>query len=297
VADERAGESGRAGAATAGDAEAEVAAIARAGEPDRYLAALLAPAPQREALMALAAFAAELARIPHRAVREPFMGEVRLQWWRDALALREDKSAGHAVAEAVRRAARRHELPPGLLGGMIDARASELLATPFHDDAALHDFLHRTEGAQFALAYRVAGAGPLPDIEAAFAAAGRAYGLARLLLGLHRDLALGRVPLAQTEVAAAGLTPRELLAGAADDKAEALVRAHVAQIRGSLAEARRSVRTLPRPARTAFLPLALVGSYVRLLERQGGGALRAELEIVPLTRVWKVATAHLLGRP
>jgi 15-cis-phytoene synthase len=294
VADEQAGESTGTGESEPG---AEVAAIARAGEPDRYLAALLAPAPQREALMALAAFATELARIPHRAVREPFMGEIRLQWWRETLALREDESAGHVVADAVRRAARRHDLPPVLLRGMIDARASELLATPFHDEAALHDFLHRTEGAQFALACRVAGPDALPDIEAACTAAGRAYGLARLLLGLHRDLALGRVPLAQSQVAAAALTPRELLAGAADDKVEALVRAHVAHIRGNLAEARRSVRALPRPARTAFLPLALVGSYVRLLEHQGGGALRAELEIVPLTRVWKIAMAHLLGRP
>ena len=85
VADEQAGESGGAGVATEGGAGAEVADIARAGEPDRYLAALLAPAPQREALLAMAAFATELARIPRRAVREPFMGEVRLQWWRDAL--------------------------------------------------------------------------------------------------------------------------------------------------------------------------------------------------------------------
>jgi phytoene synthase len=295
VADERAGESGGAGAATEGGAD--IADTARAGEPDRYLAALLAPAPQREALLALAAFATELARIPRRAVREPFMGEVRLQWWRDALALPEAESAGHAVADGVRRAARRHGLPAALLGGMIDARGAELLAAPFDDDAALYDFLQRSEGTQFALACQVTGFAVRPDIEAACAAAGRAYGLARLLLGLPSSLALGRVPLAQTQVAAAGLTVQDLLAGAAGDKADALVRVYTAQIRGGLAEAHRFARGLPLPARTAFLPLALVGSYVRLLERQGGEALRAAPEIVPLTRVWKVGMAHLLGRP
>ena len=36
---------------------------ARAGEPDRYLAALLAPRTERADLLALAAFAAELARV------------------------------------------------------------------------------------------------------------------------------------------------------------------------------------------------------------------------------------------
>ncbi|HEY7552799.1 MAG TPA: squalene/phytoene synthase family protein [Hyphomicrobiaceae bacterium] len=293
MADEQEDESG--GAATEGGAD--IADIARAGEPDRYLAALLTPAPQRQALLALAAFATELARIPRRAVREPFMGEVRLQWWRDALARPEAESAGHAVADGVRRAARRHGLPAALLGGMIDARGAELLAAPFHDDAALYDFLQRSEGAHFALACRVTGFGVRPDVEAASATAGRAYGLARLLLGLPRSLALGRVPLAHTRIAAAGLTAQDLLAGAGGDKAEALVRAYIAQIRGSLAEARGLARALPRPARTAFLPLALVGSYVRVLERQGSEALRAAPEIVPLTRVWKVGMAHLLGRP
>jgi phytoene/squalene synthetase len=74
------------------------------------------------------------------------------------------------------------------------------------------------------------------------------------------------------------------------------LQAYHAQIRGNLLDARRFARLLPRGERVAFLPLALVEPYVRVLERQGGGALRAEVQIVPLTRVWRVAAAHLLGR-
>jgi phytoene synthase len=279
---------------------AEVAEVARAGEPDRHLAALLAPAPEREALLALAAFAAELARIPHRAVREPFMGEIRLQWWRDALVRDPGESSGSSVADAVRIAVRHYDLPTPLLAGMIDARGLELLPAPFTDEGALQDHLWRTEGALFALACRVLGPGmrqaPGPDIEAASAAAGRAYGLARLVAGLPRSLSLGRVPLARTGIAAAGLTEAELLAAPDDARAAALLQAAHAQIRGNLAEARRLVRAVPRQARIAFLPLALVGPYLRLLERRGVGALRAEVQIVPLTRVWRIGAAHLLGR-
>jgi phytoene synthase len=296
------------------DGAAEIAAVARAGEPDRYLAALLAPEPQRAALLALAAFAAELARIPHRAVREPYMGEIRLEWWRTALGFSGNGndgrgSSGHAVADAMRSAVRRYNLPVAALDAMIDAHALELQAAPFRDDAALQAFLDRTEGALFALAARVAGpvagptAGPVarlgarPRIEAACAAAGRAYGLARLLLRLPHSLALGRMPLAQTQVAAAGLSAHELIAGTVGEtEGEALLRACFAQIRGSLAEARRLVRPLPRRQRVAFLPLALVGPYLRLLERQGGGALREERQMVPLRRVWALAAAHVLGR-
>jgi phytoene synthase len=299
VAEGRAGESADSNAPH--DGAAEVAAIARAGEPDRYLAALLAPEPQREALLALAALAAELARIPHRAVREPFMGEIRLQWWRTALGVGEADggadSGGHAVAEAVRSAVRSYNPPAALLDDMLDARALELRAAPFEDDAALGGFLDKTEGALFALACRVVGVSTTPQIEAACRAAGRAYGLARLLLRLPRTLALGRVPLAQTQIAAAGLSPHELLAGTdTGAAAEALMDACFAQIRGNLAEASRLVRDLPRRERVAFLPLALVRPYLRVLERQGGGALREEVQIVPLARVWAVAAAHMLGR-
>jgi 15-cis-phytoene synthase len=254
-------------------------------------------------LLTLAALAAELARIPHRAVREPFMGEMRLQWWRTALGLTdsgaegEGEVGGHIVADAMRAAVRGYNLPVALLDEMIESRAQELLAAPFQDDTALYGFLDKTEGALFVLACRVVGLGASPEIEAACTAAGRAYGLARLLQRLPRSLALGRVPLAQVQVEAAGLSAHELLAGTDSGTGdEALLRTYFAQIGRSLAEARRLVRGLPRRGRVAFLPLALVGPYLRLLERQGGGALREDAQIVPMTRIWAVATAHIFGR-
>jgi phytoene synthase len=292
----------RTGTTAPDDGAAEITAVARAGEPDRYLAALLAPEPQREALLALAAFAAELARIPHRAVREPFMGEIRLEWWRTTLRLGDDGASagdggGHVVAGAMRAAMRRYNLPAALLDGMIEAHALELRAAPFQDDADLHGFLDQTEGALFALAAHVVGTGRNPQIEAACTAAGRAYGLARLIQRLPRSLALGRVPLAQTQVAAAGLSAHELLAGIGGGaQGGSLLQAHFAQIRANLAEVRPFLRSLPRGHRVAFLPLALVGPYLRLLERQGGGALREERQMLPLTRIWAVAAAHVLGR-
>jgi phytoene/squalene synthetase len=104
------------------------------------------------------------------------------------------------------------------------------------------------------------------------------------------------MPLAQSQVAAARLSAHELLAGASGIEVEALMQAHLAQIRGSLAEARRPIQRLPRRARLAFLPLALVAPYVRQLEHMGGGVVRTEAQIMPLTRVWRIAGAHLCGR-
>ena len=88
-----------------------IAASARAGEPDRYLAALLAPPSARPHLLALAAFLGELARVPARVTREPAMGQIRLQWWRDAIAAPAGARTGNPVADALRATIRTCHLP------------------------------------------------------------------------------------------------------------------------------------------------------------------------------------------
>ena len=59
-------------------------ALVREADRDRYLATLFAPAEHRDALYALYAFNAEIARVRDMA-REPMPGEIRLQWWVDVL--------------------------------------------------------------------------------------------------------------------------------------------------------------------------------------------------------------------
>ena len=271
-------------------------AVAKGGEPDRYLAALLAPPAQREALLALAALSAELSRIPQRIVHEPAMGEIRLQWWRDALVLPPELRTGHPVADAVRKAAQDHRLPADLLEALIDARSILLHdPSPFTDEG-LRDLLWKTEGALFALAAHVAGVPGSSQVHAGCAAAGQAYGLARLLLDLPRTLAAGCVPLAKSQLDSADLSAEELLTGASDSKIETLLAVCSAQIHRNLDVARQFTATLPRAARVAFLPLALVEPYLRALERSGGALLRKETRVAPLTRVCRIAGAHLFGR-
>ena len=53
-------------------------------DPDRFLAALYATPAQRESLLTLYAFNLEIAKV-RESVSEPMLGEIRLQWWREAL--------------------------------------------------------------------------------------------------------------------------------------------------------------------------------------------------------------------
>lgn len=270
--------------------------MARAEEPDRYLAALLAPQRLRPALIAVAAYAGETAKVA-RLVREPALGEMRLQWWTEAVLLEGGLRAGHPVADAIRLAMERHGLPAEALVGLADARALGLYAEPFANEAELHDYLQRAEGALFALAARVLRPESHAALEPAVRASGSAYGLARLLLGLPRALSQGRVPLPLSRLAKAGLAPADLLSGGREPALGALLAEVTLQARAGLAEARQHVAKLPRDMRVAFLPLALVEPYLRASERARGASPLVEPRIAPIARISRLAAAYWLGRP
>jgi 15-cis-phytoene synthase len=277
----------------AGDA---VVASARSGEPDRYLAALLAPPSVRPHLLALAAFSSELARVPQLVTREPAMGAIRLQWWRDALTGDVDARTGNPIADALKDARLHQHLSDELLLDMIDARELDLASEAPADDAALADYLWKSEGVPFALATGIVGGDPATDASGAGRACGQAYGLARLLLELPHALARGRVPVPLTRLAALQLSTRQLLSGEAGDRVGPLIAGLCAEARLALARGREQVANLPRSLRPAFLPLALVEPYLRALERPGRDVLRTPAEIAPFARVWRIASAHWLGR-
>lgn len=272
-----------------------VAQSARAGEPDRYLAALLAPAPARSHLLALAAFSSELARVSAAVTREPMMGEVRLQWWCDAVQP-DAASTGNPVAGALSLAVTEADLPRALLLKAIEAHALDLDPQPLQSDADLDAYLWATEGTLFELAALVVEGRRGGDMHPAAAAAGKSYGLTRLLLGLPHALSRQRQPLPRARIEAAGLSREALLAGEGGDRIAGVLAGLHADARNALAKAQGHVANLPREVHAAFLPLALVGTYLRALERPGRDVLRTPAGIAPLTRVLRIAAAHWFGR-
>ncbi|MDX2205592.1 MAG: squalene/phytoene synthase family protein [Hyphomicrobiaceae bacterium] len=268
-------------------------AAARDGAYDRAMAALLAPPPEREALLALAALSAELVRIAPQTRREPHMGEIRLQWWREALAPAAPPS-GNPVADAVKAAMARHGWAAADIEGIVDAHAHDGLADAYADDAELIAGLRLGEGALFRLAAATLGMAPGAELDRLAEHAGVAYGLARRLLALPQLVALGHVPLPQARIDAAGLSLPEILAGEAE--VAGLVADLGALAADRLALARPAVRGLGRRIRCAFLPLALVGSYLRKATRAGRNPLRDAAEVAPIERLARLLAAHALGR-
>ncbi len=270
---------------------------ARETDPDRAVAALLAPAAVRDDLLSLAAFAGEIARIPHL-VKEPMMGEIRLQWWRDALpGLAEGASTtGNPIADALGGAIRRHALPLSLLLGVLEARAFDLYGDPMPDEQAFRGYLGKTEGALIEAAMRIVGGWPPGTAAAQAMAAGRAIGLSRVLTGLPFALSRGRCALPASRLQAAGVVPADLAAVPVPASARAVLARFSADARADLAIVRAGWRRMPRRQRTALLPVALVEPQLKAFEEGSHHPGRDVVAILPLSRVWGLWRAHVLGR-
>ena len=313
------------------DSAHEQLELVRSHDRDRYITALLAPADRRSELMLLYAYDVELARIP-ATVREPLLAEIRLQWWRDTLAPlltdagrhgdelvprpggAPEQKSGHPLADGLLELARARALPGGLLHGLIDARSAELSDVPMNDETQLRAYLSKTDGAMLALSMQllrratpaIGGGGPSghADLQAleieACETAGRAIGLVRLA----RRLSMG--PAARKTGGVDALVPLALWTGAERDAdattgAEAAVtisarhRVAIALLDRAMAahaQAARAVARLPRPARRAFLPLALVPRYVTHHRRLTAIGQTPPHDLNPLVRVWTLWRAR-----
>lgn len=243
---------------------------ARSAAPDHYLSALLAPRHARDDLIVLAAFLGETARIPG-IVTEPMMGEIRLQWWRDALADgMASGSSGHPVADALVEMIGRRRLDMQDFISVLDARSSELEAGPTRRDLDLTRFLADTDGTAFRLASEIIEVADRALVAPLFAAAGEAYGLARLLA-----------------VSRAKADPGEMFGTRASHLHE--------RARAKYAETRQLSQAAPRGVIAAILPVALVGPYLRGFEDVDHQERRRPT-LSPLARVTRLWLAHIMGR-
>jgi 15-cis-phytoene synthase len=276
----------------AGDRDAAVRTIARDGDLDRYVSALFAPGACREHLFALYAFNVELARIGEQ-VREPQLGEIRLQWWRDALDRASGgETTGQPVADAIGFAVRECKLSRPSLASLIDARRFDVSVKVMPNTAALDDYLANTAGALFKLASEVCIAGARAaeprTLDEAVGAAGIAYGLTGLMRALPVKLSRGRVDIPEDGLLRHGTSPGQLLAGEGSEGLTELLADLRETARAALKSARQHVAELPPAARPAFLPLALVDPYLSALQKVD--PLHQVADINPLTRLWRLGT-------
>ena len=268
--------------------EAHLAGLLRETDRERYLTALYAPPDKRAALIALYAFNAEIAAISDR-IHEPMAGEIRLQWWRDALVAGAGVHTGNPVADALHDVIEAYPLPRSAFERLLAARIFDLYDDPMPDRTSLEGYCGETASAIIQLAALILDRDTASEWSDAAGHAGCAQAMTGLLrlLPLHR--ARGQCFLPTDLLEAAGTSPQELIAG---DNQQALARAIVAMTalaREHFDAFASHARELPQKLRPAFLPMATVPAYLsaiaahpeRAVDRTAGiTAPRAQIAIM-----------------
>lgn len=274
-----------------------LAANLRRHDRDRYQLTLFAPAERRAAVIALYAFNYEVARI-RESVREPMLGLMRLQWWRDAL---DEIYTGapprhHEVVEPLAAAIAAYRPARAHFTALLDARARDMDDTPPESLAALEGYAAATAGSLNQLALDFLGV----DDERTHAAAraiGIAYALGGLLVAAPFHARARRLYLPRDLTDREGVDlERSLFALKPSAALGAVARVIAARAQEHLDDARRDGRAVPRAALPALLPGVLVERRLNELERVGYNVLDPRLASPDPLQSLRLAWASLRGR-
>ena len=238
----------------------------RASDRDRYLAMLVLPRKEREALTALYAFNADIASVRERA-REPAAGEIRLQWWADALT-----GDGHGavrqnpLADALLDIIAEYRLPVAALTRMIAARRFDLYDDPMPDVATFEGYAGETVSALYQLAAMILNGGRPVETSDAAGHLGVAHALIGHLRAFGYNASRRRIVLPWSVLAANGVNETEVFTGTMSEGLAAGL-AQLADMAGDhLNRADFAIYALPRELRAVFAPIAVLRSQHKRLD-------------------------------
>ena len=268
----------------------------RESDRDRYLSTLALPAAARDGVTAILAFNADIASIRER-VSGPAPGEIRLQWWNDAL-----KGDGHGavrqnpLADALLTTLDRYALPPGTLQRLIGARRFDLYDDPMPDLETFEGYAGETASTLLQLSAMILNEG-LP-VEPGDAAGH--LGVAQAMVGHLRAFGYvasqGRIMLPWSIFEANGVREAEIFAGKdSEGLHEAL--GQIAELAEEhLGKAKQAIAGLPGNLRPAFAILPVVEAQLRLWHRSGGSPFAAPTDEADWRKIGRIGWWALRNR-
>ena len=262
---------------------------------DRYLTALFAPAAAREDLLALYTFNLELAATAER-VSEAMLGEIRLQWWREALdGIEAGSPRHHEVVEALARAMAKHDLDRALLDRLIDARARDLDPAPPENLTALETYARDTSSSLMVLALQVLGHRG-PDAAQTVEPLGLAWSLIGLLRALPFHAQARRCYLPTDLLKAKGLTLGQVFQGKGEPALGQAVGELLARAEEHLEVYKSRQKVLAREARPVKLLAVLAARHAKALRGVDCNPFALAAKGEDPTLMWHLVWATLLRR-
>ncbi|MPZ58824.1 MAG: phytoene/squalene synthase family protein [Rhizobiales bacterium] len=237
----------------------------READKDRFVATLFAPEAYRGPLYALHAFDADIVQVRDR-IMTPLPGEVRLQWWRDALTgTAQGDTMANPVAAALLETVQRFALPKPSLLDLIDAHTFDLYDEPMATIGELERYAAATSAALIRLAAQVLSDGTDPGYNDAARHAGIACCVTAVLQRFAIHTARG-----QSFVPRDILTRHGAVAEPSGGRGSPSLLAALAELRQvarlHLAVLDDDLPRLPDAILPAFLPVALTPRILRSME-------------------------------
>jgi len=239
--------------------------LVRQADHDRYLATLFAPAEKRPGLLALYAFDLEIVRVRDLA-REPMPGEIRLQWWREAvLGERTAEASANPVAAAFDETLIRFGLSREGAAALIEAHRFDVYDAPMRGNDELGDYARNTAGTVIAFAAAILQGHALPvklTQEAALAQT-----IVWILATLPRHSARHQVYIPEDVLRQHGADAADLYAEQATPQLRAVVAELALRAREHLRRVADQRDDISDEAGPALLPLAPLRRWLGRLER------------------------------
>ncbi|MCZ8186138.1 MAG: phytoene/squalene synthase family protein [Beijerinckiaceae bacterium] len=260
----------------------------RALDPDRYLACLFAPREAQPGLFALYAFSSEIARI-RDVVSEPMPGELRHQWWREALSCKgEEAGRQNPVALAILDTLRRYALPPEPLLALIEARSFDLYDDPMPTWQDLEGYCGETSSALVRLATLILAGGEEPGSADLCGYAGVSYAMTGLLRAFPIHARRRQCFLPHEMLISCGVSLEEIAEGKDSDNLRAALHEVRQRARGHFETLRSRIGEIDARIRPAFLACCLVPAYLGKMERADYRPFETLVDLNPLRKWWIV---------
>jgi 15-cis-phytoene synthase len=274
----------------------ECMAQVRALDPDRYSACLFAPRRSQPALFALYAFNTEIARI-RELVSEPIPGEMRHQWWREALSCSGREAAlQNPVAAALIDTLRRFRLPPDPLLALIEARSFDLYDDPMPTWQDLEGYCGETSSALIRLATIILADGEDAGSADLCGHAGVAYAITGLLRAFPIHARRQQCYVPHEVLIACGVDLEEIFEGRDSDNLRAVLALMRARAQEHFDTLRTRIDELDPRIRAAFFPICLCQDYLDQMARPDYQPFETRIEISPLKRLWRIGRSAWRAR-
>ena len=240
--------------------------LVRKEDHDRYLVTLFCEKSKLRGLFALLAFHVEVAKT-RESISDPMLGEIRLQWWKEAIdGIVSGKLREHPVIAELAIAVKCYDLPIESLYRLVEIRKSEIYDQAPQTLSGLVEYAKRSSGALHGLCCHILNKDAAPARRAAVENVGTAWGLMGIIRAITFHAAMQRSFIPTEMLTQHNIDPEGLFKGDFGEGVIEVVKAIAEQAKSLLVEEVKDAPKRGDPSFPLFLYKPMIGLYQKQLE-------------------------------